>query len=218
VTVAFLPDLTAAFAVGLLGSLHCVGMCGPLSSVGCHKTAGPVWFVVGKFISYSILGLLAGTLGAAFTSTGIVARAAALLSLIGGVIMMLAIILHRWARFSSPPVLVSLTRFAAQRGSAAPFFLGIAAAFLPCGLLYAMTARSAATGAPFQAMALMQSFGLGTSPALFGFGAALNVVPKKWARLGTVLGEVVLALTAILLIYRGVSAMLAADAVPPCCH
>jgi sulfite exporter TauE/SafE len=224
-TLASSADLLTALIAGLAGSLHCIGMCGPLAAIGCRSSlfksslSGPLFFVLGKLLSYSVLGLLAGLLGSVIVGSGLLGRATAIVSLAGGA-MMLAVIL--WSRVrrstsvSSP--LVALTKFAMRAGKSAPLLLGISAALLPCGLLYAMVARSAASGESISGMMLMQAFGLGTTPALLGLGAMMRWIPQRWSRFGNLAGEIVLALSGAILIWRGVAGLMAApETAPPCC-
>ena len=214
-----------ALVAGLAGSLHCVGMCGPLATVGCRAgfsrvtNLGPLLFVAGKLASYSVLGLLAGWLGATLIGTGFLGRATAIVSLAGGILMLVVI---AWSRMRSSVTQaagfsVAIARQAMKFGKQAPLLLGVSAALLPCGLLYAMVARSAAAGAPLEGMTLMQAFGLGTTPALLGVGFLVRWIPQRWSRLGTVLGELILVLTALLLIWRGIAGLNAEASGPSCC-
>jgi hypothetical protein len=219
-----IADLTTALLAGLLGSLHCIGMCGPLAAAGCragfyrNELSGPLMFVTGKFVSYSILGLLAGTLGAVLIGTGVFGEATAVVSLAGGIAMLAVIVLSRAKRASGTAgISIALGKFAMRAGVRAPLFLGAAAALLPCGLLYAMVVRSAASGGPVVGMALMQAFGIGTTPALVGLGAVFKFIPQKWSRFGNAAGETILVLMGIILIWRGIAGLLAHDAGPACC-
>jgi uncharacterized protein len=222
----YLPDLSAAFAAGLFSSLHCAGMCGPLVSLGGKAGAAhsgmssSILFVTGKFLSYSVLGILAGFLGAAVVGTDLFGKAAAWGALGGGILMLVILAFSRWGiRLDQTAQLSAfLARFSFRTGRWAPFFLGIAAAFLPCGLLYAMVARSAAAGEPLYSMGLLQAFGLGTTPALLGVGTLLRWIPQRWSRWGTVAGEAILALTAIALIWRGVAGLFSMSTGHSCCH
>ena len=223
-TTSFAADLTAALVAGLFSSLHCIGMCGPLATVGCRAgfargtASGPAMFVAGKLVAYSVLGLLAGWIGATVIGVGALGRTTAIVSLAGGVLMLGAIILTR-VKSAAPGVGISvaLARTAMKFGPRAPLILGMSAALLPCGLLYAMVARSAAAGEPLAGMTLMQAFGLGTTPALLGVGLMLRWIPKKWNRFGGIAGEAVLVLTALVLIWRGVGGLTSGETGPPCC-
>ena len=218
-------DLLAALAAGLFSSLHCVGMCGPLASLGCRAgLAGanrffPLLFVAGKFVSYSVLGLAAGLAGAALVGVNALGRTTAVLSLAGGVLMFIVLVLShlRWSTRPLVRLSARIAGFAARSRGYAPLLLGGAAALLPCGMLYAMVARSAAAGQPLVSMSLMQAFGLGTSPALLGIGTLMRLVPARWSRFGNTLAEGVLTLTALLLVWRGIAGLAMTPAHPSCC-
>jgi uncharacterized protein len=228
-TAEFYTDVVAAFVAGLAGSIHCMGMCGPLAAIGCRNVGtrislkGSLWFVVGKFFSYSVLGLLAGWLGSVLVGSGIFGKATALISLAGG-ILMLALI--AWTRIKFPSLSGGISQLIIRNvhkqerlSGYAPFLIGIAAAFLPCGLLYAMLARSAAAGETLSGMFLMQAFGLGTSPALLGFGIILRWIPQRWSKYANLAGEIILILMAITLIWRGIAGLMSSpDSGPSCCH
>ncbi len=200
-------------------------MCGPLATVGCRSgfytssNTGPWLFVTGKLLSYSLLGLAAGWLGRALLESGLLGTTTAYLALVGGIAMIAVIVLARLKATTSGAVSVSVlaARFALRMGKHAPLWLGVAAALLPCGLLYAMVARSAASGDPIRAMTLMQAFGLGTTPALLGLGLMVRWIPQRWSRLGNALGEVILILTAGILIWRGIGGLLHGASGPACC-
>ena len=223
---ALWPQIGAAFVIGLLSSLHCIGMCGPLVSLGCKSVParrmafGPLLFAVGKFGSYSVLGLIAGFFGATLSGGGSLGRATAYISLGGGILMLLVIAVSRLniSVLGTARLSAAMAKFSLRSGNLAPLFLGIGAALLPCGLLYAMVARSAAAAEPLSSMALMQAFGLGTSPALVGLGTLLRAIPPKWSRFGALAGEIVLALTAVILIWRGIVGITAAATGHSCCH
>lgn len=222
---SLLPDLAAAFAVGLLSSVHCIGMCGPLASVGCRaglsrsSFLAPLLFVVGKLASYSLIGLLAGTVGAAFIASGALGQATAVISLCGGVLMLVVLFLTHLNLTSRHLVRLStgIARVSLRSGFRAPLLLGIAASLLPCGLLYAAAARCAVAGEPLVSMSLMQAFGLGTSPALLGVGTLMRLIPPRWSRFGGIAAETVMALTALVLVWRGVMGYVMTPAHPSCC-
>lgn len=226
---ATITALAAAFLAGVFGSLHCIGMCGPLVSLGCrsslaHNAAhGPLLFVTGKLVSYALLGLLAGLLGRAITAgstVGALERTTAYVSIGGGGLMIAVIVFSRLPLATGPLARISVAaaQWSMRMGNRAPLLLGFGAALLPCGLLYAMAARSAAAAEPVLSMSLMLAFGLGTSPALFGVGALLRAIPRRWSKFGNFAGEAVLAITAGVLIWRGIVGLMAAATGQACCH
>ncbi|HEY3296391.1 MAG TPA: sulfite exporter TauE/SafE family protein [bacterium] len=222
---ALAPDLAAAFATGLLSSLHCIGMCGPLASLGCRaglsrsSIIAPLLFVSGKIVSYSVLGLLAGFAGAVLIGTNLLGKATAIASLAGGALMLIILALNHFQVSSRHLTRLSagIAKSSLKTGRRAPLYLGIAAALLPCGLLYAMVARSAAAGAPLAGMTLMQAFGLGTSPALIGVGTLLRLIPPRWSRFGSIAAEIVMALTALILLWRGIAGFTMTPVHHSCC-
>ena len=134
---AFWPQIGAAFVIGLLSSLHCIGMCGPLVSLGCKSVParrmafGPLLFAVGKFGSYSVLGLIAGFFGATLSGGGSLGRATAYISLGGGILMLLVIAVSRLniSVLGTARLSAAMAKFSLRSGNLAPLFLGIGAAF-----------------------------------------------------------------------------------------
>jgi sulfite exporter TauE/SafE len=228
----FLIDLGTALTAGLLGSIHCAGMCGPLVSLGCRANwvssksttvrarLAPILFVSGKFVAYSLLGLLAGWLGKNIVKNLEFNHTIAVLSISTALIMVTVVALARlkpaWLGKPFGKVATTLSKSALSFGWKAPLVLGAAASLIPCGLLYAMVVRSSAMADPIQSMLVMQAFGLGTSPVLIGLGSLAAWIPKRWSKYGTVAGEAVLVLSAVALLWRGVIG-LHADPVAACC-
>ncbi|MDK9701321.1 MAG: sulfite exporter TauE/SafE family protein [bacterium] len=229
-------DITTAFIAGLLGSLHCIGMCGPLAAFGCTSVSSrssisaPALFVLGKFLSYSLAGLLAGSIGAWLIEQGWLMRTQAWVSLAGGIIMAAALLYH-WlvpaksganslvARFLRPLLRYSITsgETTLVQRILPPFLLGVSAALLPCGLLHAILIRAAATGDSVTGMLVMQAFGIGTTPALLGIGILLRWIPVGLQRYANRFGELLLFVMAGVLVYRGVSGILSPIAGAACC-
>lgn len=217
-------DIFPAFVVGILSSAHCIGMCGPLATLGCRsKITGGAWaplgFSLGKLLSYSVLGFLAASVGAIlFDQTG-VQRASAWISILGGVLMLVALGFAYFAKASGgflAKLSVRISKHALRWGKWMAPGLGLAAALLPCGVLYAMVARSAAAHSPLDGMMIMQAFGVGTMPALLGLGAVIKHIPARFSRFGNVAAGALMAITAIVLLWRGVAG-LAVDHGPPAC-
>lgn len=221
----FAVDIVPAFVVGILSSAHCIGMCGPLSTLGCRsKMTGGAWaplgFSVGKLVSYSALGFAAAAMGAIFMNQAGLQKAAAWVSIIGGALMIIALVLACvlptsggvLAKFS-----VAMSKRAMRWGKLMSPGLGLAAAFLPCGVLYAMVARSAAAETPMTGMMIMQAFGIGTMPALLGLGALIKRIPARFSRYGNVAASALIAVTAVVLLWRGFAGLAADLGPPPCC-
>ncbi|MCC6475418.1 sulfite exporter TauE/SafE family protein [bacterium] len=221
---AFAVDIFPAFVVGLLSSAHCIGMCGPLATLGCRSTMtggkwAPLGFSLGKLLSYSMLGFLAAMIGAVVMDRAGIQKASAYVSIVGGILMLAAL---AFAYFSKGGkilgrISVAISKRALRWGKWMSPGLGFAAALLPCGVLYAMVARSAAAHSPVGGMMIMQAFGIGTMPALLGFGALLRMIPQKYARFSNVAAGALMVLTAFALIWRGYAGLQVEAGPPPCC-
>lgn len=207
-------------AIGLLGSGHCLGMCGPIVwAYASRLPLGATWATrMGAHLAYNLgrvgmwvfLGLTLGMLGGMLGGLAPVGRVLA----VGGGAAMLILGL---ANLGLLPLRFrlegeggnSLWRcyrrlFQALIGVGGPlgkFALGLANGLLPCGLSYALLARAAATGSPGEGASVMLAFGLGTVPALLGAGLVLDRfwLPRWSERLAAV---AVLVMGAMLL-WRG---------------
>lgn len=183
----------SAFLVGLLGGVHCVGMCGGI--VGAltmglpgHLRQGvvrPLPFLLayngGRILSYTVAGMLLGGLGSALASLGELHLMRQILLLIAGLFMIvLGLYLADWWR--------GLTRLERAGGRLWRYIeplgrrllpvrtlpramlAGMVWGWLPCGLVYSVLVWSMAAGSWHQGGALMLSFGLGTLPNLLVAG------------------------------------------------
>lgn len=185
--------LLTAFTLGLLGSGHCIAMCGGISAAlgmrACAAPAGPGAPAValplhafGRLASYGALGALAGGVGA--VATELVPIASVALRAVAGSLLV-AMGLYVAGLWRGLVALERLGRglFAGVRdlagsvsGPAGPLALGLAWGLLPCGLVYSTLAWSLAAGGSAAGGALLMiAFGAGTLPAVSG--AALLGAP-----------------------------------------
>ena len=228
-----------ALMLGLAGSLHCVGMCGPLALALPRPPgsllAGRILYNVGRTITYAAMGAVFGLLG----QTLLVAGWQRGLSIAAGVLI-LAYLLSTWlgrGRWSMEstalrlvaPVQRALGRLLKHTSLGGLFTIGLLNGLLPCGLVYVALAGAAATGTALNGALFMAIFGLGTIPMML---AIALVGPSLYGRFrGRFQRVVPLALggMALLLILRGlelgipyVSPNLAAQvedgAKPACCR
>lgn len=208
-------SLTAVFIASLLGSLHCVGMCGGFVALctggkSCFRTHGVYNF--GRFTSYIFLGGLAGTIGKfgnkVSAGVGISHGATIILGLLV-IFWGLSSLFLNYNLFSkiSLPISKSLEIFYQKVMSLLPkdlnqkaFCIGLFSAFLPCGWLYAYVAIAATTSSTVQGMAVMAAFWLGTVPALLGVGWITS-------HLSDSLRKRLPVLTAVILIAAGIFAI-----------
>ena len=160
--------LGTAFILGLVGSLHCVGMCGPLALavpvVAGQRALSRAIYHAGRIATYAAVGALAGLAGESLRLAGWQQG----LSIALGLLLLAGLAFH-WSR----PMTAGLHRLKSIFGSllrrrsfGALFALGLANGLLPCGLVYVAAAAAAATGHLTQAAGCMAAFGAGTLPAM----------------------------------------------------
>jgi len=232
-----------ALMLGLAGSLHCVGMCGPIalalprgSGTGPgHLLAGRLLYNLGRTLTYAGMGSVFGLLGQSLLLAGWQRG----LSIAAGVLILAYLLSRglgrgRWSLESAAlrliaPVQRSLGRLLNQSSSGGLLVIGLLNGLLPCGLVYVALAGAAATGSVWGGALFMVLFGLGTTPMMLAISLA---GPSLYGRLRGRFQRVIplaLGVMAVLFILRGlelgipyVSPNLAAQvedgALPACCR
>lgn len=220
----------AALTTGVVGSLHCVGMCGPLAmalpigrlprpkrglAVGLYHT--------GRITAYAGLGLLMGTIGQGLLLAGLQRP----VSIMAGLFLLVWTLMNR-GKFpgltmsrATRRVIHPMTRFLSSPTLRAFAGLGFLNGLLPCGFVYvaltgAITTGNAATGAVY-----MLLFGLGTVPALLAVRFLPDLLPMALRRRVTLAMPVVTVGLALLLLVRGAYNPVVTDEtgrVIPVCH
>lgn len=183
----------AAFLAGLLGGVHCVGMCGgivgalsfglPEQARGRFSSLLPylINYNLGRLISYTVAGALVGGIGALATNLTTLHEAKLVLLVIAGLFMVaMGLYLGGWwygmARLEKAGGRVwrLLEPYArkllpVQRPSQA-LVMGLVWGWLPCGMVYSALLWSVSAGSALNGALLLLSFGLGTLPNLFAMG------------------------------------------------
>lgn len=207
-----------AFAMGLVGSLHCIGMCGPLAMAfpmgnrtSGGRLFGGVLYNLGRIFTYSILGFLLGLMGDFFITPKIQST----VSIAFGTSILLYLLLP--SRFKKqvskkPPAqgfFLSLRKQLGNllsSGTNTSFFgIGLLNGLLPCGMIYLALTSSFITGNAINGSFFMAAFGFGTFPAMLGvvfFGSYLNQQVRISFRKAI---PVFLACMATLLVLRGLN-------------
>jgi len=187
--------LWTAFILGLAGSMHCVGMCGPIVfvlPVDRTSTLKMTWqlflYQFGRVLSYTIIGLLFGFLGKGLYLAGFQQR----LSVLMGVLMIIIVLtpsrIFNNYNFSKPIFILiqgvkkRMGSYLQKKSSKALFSLGVFNGFLPCGLVYMALLGAIGTGTEILGGFYMLLFGLGTIPlmvAVFFAGNVVNLSVRK---------------------------------------
>ncbi len=156
-------SLTATFLAGLVGSPHCIGMCGGFASACAGRNAGVAWHA-GRLSTYALLGAIAGFTGAVIPGPTWVAPAISTVAIIWFSAALAGIVPEPRVRI--PGISRLATRLASSKGHAGRWLFGMATSALPCGLVYAALAIPVASGSALVGAASMVVFGLATVPAL----------------------------------------------------
>lgn len=204
--------LAAAIVLGLLGSFHCVGMCGPIAlALPVHNKPSLVkngliaLYNLGRIMTYTVFGMAAGAIGESFAMAGLQQG----LSIAIGVVLLVSVFLPFKNSMSGYGfflwVKTAFNRVFSKGTRSSLFVVGLLNGLLPCGLVYVGIAGAAATGDFAQGALFMAAFGLGTAPMMFalpGIGSSLSVSSRSRIRKATPL---LVTAMALLLILRGLN-------------
>ena len=181
--------LWSAFLIGLFGSFHCIGMCGPIALAlpiqkdnKLNLIVGRVLYNIGRAITYATIGLFFGLVGQSLSLAGFQQS----VSIIAGVLILLMVLLP--SKVSQKLYLLKpaygFTNFLKrkfgvllkQKSVASTFFIGLLNGFLPCGLVYIAVAGAIASGGYLDGAIYMFVFGIGTLPIMLAVSLAGNFI------------------------------------------
>lgn len=209
--------LISGLFLGLISSLHCAGMCGPIAMAlpvqllpKQQKTLGIFLYNIGRIFTYTLLGLAAGLAGrfilvGSFQQWFSVAFGIAMLIVLTltfafGKSMHITPLNNLYDRLQ-----MFMAKQMRQQGLPSLFMLGMANGLLPCGMVYLAVTGALTTAAIPYGMLYMLLYGLGTLPAMFAitfFGVKLSFsVRTKFKKIAPVFMVVI----AVLLILRGLN-------------
>lgn len=213
-----IPFIISAFLLGLTGSFHCIGMCGPIALAVPYKKGSETtrWlsfgiYLSGKTITYTLLGIGFGLLGGQVSLIG----SQQVLSIISGSLLLLVVVLMIWwprsyhsnplQRLISDRLIPVFGKVLKDPTPATPFILGMLNGLLPCGLVYMGLLGASASGSAWAGGVFMLMFGIGTIPVMFSF-LALATKPGYGLRQQVQrFTPVFVALVGIMLILRGMN-------------
>jgi len=202
----------AVLIASLLGSLHCVGMCGPFALWATDTRRRPIALVAyhaGRLTTYLSAGLMAGVVGSTLTISGQMAGFQSSAAKLAGVALVGIGLLRVWravrrkigtSQRSGPkgetspvPISPPPSRFAKWLHDARPvvanqgpigrgYLVGLLTTWLPCGWLYLFVLVAAGTGNVVAAMLVMTAFWVGTLPALTGVVLGAGTAMRRYPR------------------------------------
>lgn len=199
----------AAFITGIIGSLHCTGMCGPLMCVmpinkhdSFSEISGLLVYNTGRIISYAILGLVIGSAGATISAiTG------AWFGYIGGaflcVLGIYKLVTKKNNEIKMPTIIRKwMGKLFKKRSPFTLPLLGMLNGIIPCGAVYAALAGAAVVANPLDGALYMLIFGLATWPAIFSSYYLTNKLVKFFKGYYRPTTSIFLLLMGIMLLYR----------------
>ncbi len=157
-------DLLAPLLAGLLGGVHCPGMCGGFAAACARRPRGLLAWHAGRVGTYVLLGAVAGAAGSLLPGPAWVPGVVATL-LLGWFALAFAGLVPE-PRLLPPGLARVASRALTSPKPWGQLAFGLANGLLPCGLVYSALAMAAATGAPWRGALAMLAFGLGTVPLL----------------------------------------------------
>jgi uncharacterized protein len=202
-----------ALILGLVSSLHCVGMCGPLAMMvpgakpvdGKHNLRS-----LGLPLLYN-LGLFFGLLGRGFAWFGWQQR----ISVTLGIIILISVLVPGLVKHTHPVnqavqqimnrVRTGMSRLLFQGKPGSVYAFGLLNGLLPCGMVYMALAGAIATGEALKGAGFMFIFGLGTLPAMWSVSIFSSLIRQELRIKARKIYPAVMAVIGILLILRGLN-------------
>ena len=195
--------LVAVLSASVLGSLHCVGMCGGFVAFYSAGGGGKgldakglahLAYHGGRLLGYAALGAVAGSVGAAVDLAGGAVGVGRVAAVVAGSVMVLwglALLLStagvplpkwRFVRVVEQRVAPMLASLASRPPVIRAGLLGLASGLLPCGWLYAFAVTAAGTGSAVWGAAVMATFWMGSVPVLLGLGIGVQGIAGRLRR------------------------------------
>ncbi len=184
--ITHMEIVLSGFILGLMGSFHCAGMCGPIAiSLPLYgnrvitKVGGGVLYNLGRTVTYGFMGAFFGFIGQGLSLVGFQQW----VSVIMGSLMIISVLLPSlfkninggnipiagWVRKGIQKLFV-------KKSFGGLFFIGLLNGLLPCGLVYMAIAGAIGTGDVTTGTIFMILFGLGTLPIMLGISIVGNLV------------------------------------------
>lgn len=210
--------LLGAFILGFVGSLHCIGMCGPLVLAvpsNAHSrwkfVSERLWYHTGRSLTYTIMGAVVGAFGSTISLLGIQQQ----VSIIAGVVVLLSVLIPlglktKLNRFSPLTKIYSIIKMKfglllQRKGNVALFGMGFLNGLLPCGLVYTALVGATAVAEMGRSAVFMLVFGIGTIPALVGVSLGGKLLSVRFRPILKKLLPAFSILVAVILILRGMN-------------
>lgn len=182
--------LVTTFVGSVLGSVHCLTMCGPLLTMLAEPGRGTTfglaaWHSLGRLLTYASLGAAAGALGKALDVAGRVANVQRTAAIVSAIVLIGFAIVTMWPRAARAanlprPMQHALVQLRARKTPRTVALFGMVTGLLPCGWLWAFLVTAGGTASVLSGAIVMAAFWVGTLPAMLGI---LSIAGPWLARL-----------------------------------
>jgi sulfite exporter TauE/SafE len=224
--------ITAAFMIGLLGSLHCLGMCGPIALALPVRTTNRLIklykylvYNFGRILTYASLGLIIGFVGRGFAIAGL----QEIISISTGVLIIASVaiihnplnskFLNRYTATIKASLKSAFQIYFKRTGIFSLFILGVLNGLLPCGMVYMAMLGALATGSSIAGAGFMAAFGLGTVPMMLSVSLMGNIISERVKSIFLRATPILACMIGVLLIVRGLSLNIPyISPGPSCCY
>ncbi len=204
----------AGFILGLIGSLHCAGMCGPIAlnlplrgNNFTERLTGGILYNLGRILMYGIMGAIFGSIGQGFLLLGVQQW----VSIVMGSLLIVSVIAPfvfskikiKQFDFFTGFVRSGIQKLFRMRSYKGLFLIGLLNSLLPCGLVYVAIVGAIATGNVYFGSFYLILFGLGTLPMMLTISLIGNLITSKVRNVLNKLIPYVVVLIGALFILRG---------------
>ncbi|MFA6455848.1 MAG: sulfite exporter TauE/SafE family protein [Bacteroidota bacterium] len=210
-------ELLAALTLGFLGSMHCIGMCGPLMLAipGGEETRGK--FILGRIIYHAGKAFTYGVLGAVlgFVGKSMLMNIQQNISIILGITMLLTVAVpfglkSKLEKYSPLKYLYGFVKqkfsvLMKKRGKTALLVMGMLNGLLPCGLVYTALIGATVVADAWHSALFMMVFGAGTAPALVAVAVTGKLLSVRFRSIITRAIPMFSIALALILILRGMN-------------
>jgi sulfite exporter TauE/SafE/plastocyanin domain-containing protein/copper chaperone CopZ len=207
------------FVVGLLTSLHCVGMCGGINLSQCvsnklgkestnlAKLKPSLLYNAGRVVSYTLIGGVVGALGSVISFSG---TAKGIVVIVSGVFMIILglnmLNVFPWLkRFNPRMPKIFGRKVYGNAGKNKPFYVGLLNGFMPCGPLQAMQLYALGTGSFISGALSMFFFSVGTVPLVFGLGAISSFLSSRFTHRMMKVSMTLIIVLGVIMVNRGLN-------------
>lgn len=214
-------EIVLGFSLGLVSSLHCVGMCGPLIlSIPAPKFTihnflynksiyNPIAYNIGRILTYVFIGIVIGLFGELVKITFLHQQ----ISIFAGGLMLLTgvatkfeannIIKSKFINKIFSILKAQISSLLKTQNTSKMFLLGILNGFLPCGMVYMAILSSLAWGNINSTIIYVASFGLGTSPLLISLFFFSGFLSNKLRLKSQKIIPIITIMIGLIVVFRG---------------